>query len=291
MKRIVISKNCHICNKHIKYISRHLKYNHKNYNIKQYYDEFIKKDTDGICPKCGKNIPFDNRDVKYHKFCSKKCSTDNAKYVYYHDNKYQKTRNEAYKKVSKKFKKFLKSDVGKAYIKKLSLSRMGKDNPVYRQSVETRKKTAEKMSIIMKEKILNGTFTPYITNSWANSKCRLPYNKKFYRSSWEIVFQILNPKCLFENLRIPYISTDNKQHIYIVDFINNDTREIFEIKPKCKLNVENNIRKQAALIKWCKLNNYNCNIITDDWFKINAKFVDYSKLDPKIKRNMRQFLK
>lgn len=86
----------------------------------------------------------------------------------------------------------------------------------------------------IKELIASGKFTPCITNSWANSKCKLLHvnnYEKFYRSSWDAAFQILNPDFEYEKLRIKYIGEDNKEHNYIVDFINDDKKILVEIKP------------------------------------------------------------
>lgn len=43
------------------------------YTTKQYYDEFLKTENDGICLNCGRETKFSK--MKYYKFCDTKCST------------------------------------------------------------------------------------------------------------------------------------------------------------------------------------------------------------------------
>jgi len=151
----------------------------------------------------------------------------------------------------------------------------------------------KKQSLLMKEKIKNGEFTPCITNSWANSKCRLKIEgfNKFYRSSWDAAFQILNPDCEYETLRIQYISPkDNQKHNYIVDFIDRENKIIYEIKPESNKDNEIVKAKENAAKIWCEENNYKFKFISNDWFKENANKIIYEKYDDKIKKGMKQFL-
>lgn len=41
--RIVKEKSCKICCSNVKYLNRHLKLQHSNFDEKQYYDTFLKK--------------------------------------------------------------------------------------------------------------------------------------------------------------------------------------------------------------------------------------------------------
>lgn len=278
-------KKCLICGENVKYLARHLKYNHPNYNIKKYYDDFIKGPHEGICLLCGKETKFNYNDYAkgYRKYCSKKCS-----------NLINRPRgplsNKTKEKISNKRKIYLNTPRGIEFIKNLSESRKGINNPVHKQTKETRDKMALNNSIKMKEKILKGEFTPNITNSWANSKCRLKLADNIYvRSSWEAVFYILNPNCLYEKIRIEYLYKD-KRYIYITDFVDIDNKIIYEIKPNSEKNNGKYKEKIKALKKWCSLNNFNYKIISNDWFKENAKKVHYEKYDPKIKKGMKQFL-
>ena len=51
-----------------------------------------------------------------------------------------------------------------------------------------------KQSKTMKSKIKNGDFTPQITNSWTHHNNKFVYNHINFRSSWELLFYLLNYK-------------------------------------------------------------------------------------------------
>jgi hypothetical protein len=154
-------------------------------------------------------------------------------------------------------------------------------------------RTFKKQSKTMKEKIAKGEFTPCVTNSWANSRCKLEidgFNKK-YRSSWDAAFQILNPNCEYEKIRIPYISPeDNDWHNYITDFVDEDNKIIYEIKPDKLQETEVNKAKAKYAVKWTKENNYQYIIISNKWFKENSYKINFDKYDEKIFKGMKQFL-
>ena len=63
---------CEICGIAVKYIRRHILRNHKDLDYKDYYDKFIKSDSDGICVICGKATPWCKSE--YRKTCSYECS-------------------------------------------------------------------------------------------------------------------------------------------------------------------------------------------------------------------------
>ena len=68
---------CKICNKlftSAASFSSHIKNYHKPLNIKQYYDLYLKKENEGICPVCGKPTKFECSTTGYKKYCSNKCS-------------------------------------------------------------------------------------------------------------------------------------------------------------------------------------------------------------------------
>ena len=52
----------------------HIKYYHKNETtIKDYYDQYIRKNGEGICSECGKATKFIRFSFGYNRFCSYKC--------------------------------------------------------------------------------------------------------------------------------------------------------------------------------------------------------------------------
>lgn len=71
------NKICWICGfiakKHLK---THIHYKHK-ISKKDYYDKFYKHNGEGVCLQCGKPTNFVDSN-HYLKFCSTKCSTNNA---------------------------------------------------------------------------------------------------------------------------------------------------------------------------------------------------------------------
>jgi hypothetical protein len=186
------------------------------------------------------------------------------------------------------FNKFLKTQKGKKYLKKLSKSRLGKNNPYFNQSEETKKQTKEKLSTILKNKIKNGDFTPQITNSWCHS--RIEIHKIPFRSCWEAAFYILNPNLQYEKIRIPYIDEKGNEKIYITDFVNYIDKKIYEIKPKSVKNTLKNILKEKAAIEWCNNNGYEYICISDEFFVENAHKINYNLYESKLKKSMKQFL-
>ena len=63
---------CNICNKEFKSISRHIKLH--NITAKEYYDRYIKKIDEGICPVCEKETPFLSFSKGYQTHCCAKCA-------------------------------------------------------------------------------------------------------------------------------------------------------------------------------------------------------------------------
>src|SRR5574344_2303251 len=61
---------CKICGKDVD-IRTHSKV-HK-LTSKEYYDEYIKKENEGICPICGKETKFLGILQGYRQYCSNKC--------------------------------------------------------------------------------------------------------------------------------------------------------------------------------------------------------------------------
>ena len=67
---------CAICKLQVssKGISRHLKFTH-NMTNKEYYDKYLKKPNEGICPMCGKETNYYNLIRGYNTHCSVTCSS------------------------------------------------------------------------------------------------------------------------------------------------------------------------------------------------------------------------
>ena len=66
---------CQICNKEyptLSHLSRHI--NIHDSNKKQYYDKYLKKEKEGICPECGRVTDYTNKWQNAYKiYCSEDC--------------------------------------------------------------------------------------------------------------------------------------------------------------------------------------------------------------------------
>lgn len=143
---------------------------------------------------------------------------------------------------------------------------IGCKNSFHNISDESRKNMGSKISKKIRKRILDGEFTPNITNSWSNSKISVNINGelKFVRSSWEAYFYILNKDLSYELIRIPYLDEKtNKVRSYITDFCDFNNKIIYEIKPKTR--VKDNFLKIKEAKKWCEINSYSYVIITQEW--------------------------
>lgn len=66
-------KYCFLCYKGISSLRTHLKNNHKDYTVKEYYDKFLKTEEDGVCLNCKKVTPFNEYKLKYNTYCCNYC--------------------------------------------------------------------------------------------------------------------------------------------------------------------------------------------------------------------------
>lgn len=172
----------------------------------------------------------------------------------------------------------------------------GDNNCYHRLSSEKKKISHEKISIKLRQRIADGTFTPHVTNSWAKSRCIINIIQNGVqkiikcRSSWDAYFQLKNPNFLYEKIRIPYVN-NHKICSYIVDFVDILNKKIYEIKPfSIEKTSVNSLKFQAAL-SWAKNNNYEFIIINEKWFIEN--YDDRSLIgqpdEKKLKRLLKQF--
>ena len=124
----------------------------------------------------------------------------------------------------------------------------------------------DKQSKLLKEKILNGKFTPKQNNrrTWK----RIEFDNIKFRQSWELKFykyqKSIGNTVLYEKLRIPYIF-NNENHIYITDFIDYENKIVYEIKPQQVVD-EKTLQKEGTLIKWCNDNGYTYIFANEDYF-------------------------
>lgn len=134
----------------------------------------------------------------------------------------------------------------------------------FRKSISEESK--RKQSETMKRKIANGEFTPKSNNR--QTKQRLYEDNIAFRSSREhkayLYFKENSIAIKFEKLRIQYFYEGHKRN-YIVDFVDEQNRVAYEVKPDCMYK-EKELVKEQALINWCKENDYRYERINEEWF-------------------------
>lgn len=131
------------------------------------------------------------------------------------------------------------------------------------------KKTPEqraKQSEQVKQRILNGEFTPKTTNRLNHS--RIKYDGHSFRSSWELAFykdmKAKGVNIEYETLRVAY-KFNGKNHVYITDFVDCDKKIVYEVKPKRLVEDPKTMAKEQAAIEWCKENGYTFEYIHEDY--------------------------
>lgn len=139
---------------------------------------------------------------------------------------------------------------------KISKSNAGEKNGMFGKTMSLTEK--EHRSNLMKEKILSGKFTPNSNNR--NTHWDSYYKNKKYRSSWEALYQYFDNDAEYETLRIQYYF-ENKQYVYIIDFINHKTKTLIEVKPKELLSNKKTQAKIIAARQWCEDNGYRFVIV------------------------------
>lgn len=233
----------------------HVAFIKKKYNILDksmpnivfdYYNPMIKNE----CSVCGKITKFSSTTGAYKKFCSTACGSKASKVRPKQSIAMLKLINDPIKGIEYKNKLkvaskiFLDSTAGEEY--------------------------KQKASVRLTNKIINGEWTPNITNTWTHWDVNID-GKKF-RSSFEGIFYLYNKLIdnivFYEKLRIPYYDTQlKKNRIYIVDFIDYKNKTAFEIKPSSLVDDTNTKDKLSALYKWCSDNDYTFKIITENEIK------------------------
>jgi hypothetical protein len=166
---------------------------------------------------------------------------------------------------------------------KFSETRLGDGNPCYGKKYSEEEKKLK--SDQMKEKILNGKFTPKSNNR--NTHWESSFLDKKYRSSWEAWYQYLSPTSEFENLRIQY-SINNITKIYIVDFIDRTNKIVAEVKPVEMTKDKIFKAKWNALTHWANVHGYETKLITAAWLKENTITIDYSLFDIKTSNKIKK---
>lgn len=166
---------------------------------------------------------------------------------------------------------------------KISKSNSGEKNGMFGQKMSSEEKIRK--SLLMKEKILSGKFTPNSNNR--NTHWDSFYQGKKFRSSWEALYQCLDPDADYESIRIEY-SFNSKNYIYIVDFVNHTTKKLVEIKPKELLDDKKTQAKISAAKQWCEQNNYEFILADKNYLLSYSIPVNLNDFDIKTQSKIRK---
>lgn len=162
---------CLICGEQTDYVidnfyQCHVKINHPELkSTKDYYDECIRKDGEGICPVCGKETEFKSYYRGYRKYCSLKCSKALDEYR----EKFSETKKKQYEdpilgeKIRKKYKEtcllrfgvdsYVKTEEYKNRIIETNLNKYGVECTLYLDHVkEARNRALEENKEEINEK-------------------------------------------------------------------------------------------------------------------------------------------
>lgn len=165
---------------------------------------------------------------------------------------------------------------------KISNANRGEKNGMFGKKHSEEEK--QRRSKIMKDRILSGDFTPNSNNR--NTHWDSFYRNKKYRSSWEAMYQYFDNEAEYETLRIPY-KFDNKDHIYIIDFVNHKTKTAIEVKPQELVNDKKTQAKFSAAKEWCSDNEYTFLLVNKDYFISHLIPADLTEFDIKTQKKIR----
>ena len=162
-------------------------------------------------------------------------------------------------------------------------AKFGEKNGMYGVKMSDRDKQIR--SDIMKTKILSGEFTPNSNNR--NTHWDSEYDGKKYRSSWEALYQAINPLAEYEKLRIEYkIGASSK--IYIVDFIDRGSRQVIEVKPRELCSGPVYESKMTALRAWATTNDFTVIVADKEWLLAQTCNIDYTLFDEKTAKKVKE---
>jgi hypothetical protein len=158
--------------------------------------------------------------------------------------------------------------------KKISKKNSGSGNGMFGYKYSDEEKIAR--SALMREKIRSGEFTPKLNNR--NTHWESELDGTAYRSSWEALYQYINPNANYEELRIPY-HHDGESKIYIVDFIDHVNKQVIEVKPRELCFGEKFACKMNALTEWANTNAYTVLVVDKGWLLSHPPTLDYTRFD------------
>lgn len=261
----------------------HITQTHK-LSSKEYYDKFFKKESEGICPVCGKETQFIKFSQGYRKTCSYSCaSLNNAevrKQVRHnnYDGKYfsKEAREKLNKIASETFERRNKQNIEKLKTEykipnEIEITNISQIKEIKEKKEQTSiEKYGVKNSFLIKdENGIEKRIKTYLKLYGYDhpTMVKYKYNELYFDSSWELAYYIWlkdhNVKFEYHPQPIPYYwSGDKKTHNYYPDFKLNN-KDYVEIKrPDLYENMKNTIGSKENA-KFNKMIGLNVKIYTD----------------------------
>ena len=166
---------------------------------------------------------------------------------------------------------------------KISKANSGKNNGMFGTTMSDADKRMRSKK--MKELILQGKFTPNSNNR--NTHWNASLDGRKYRSSWEALYQFINPSAEYEALRIEYF-IDATTKIYIVDFVDHINKIVVEVKPRELCTGLKFESKMSALTNWANITGYSILIVDAQWLILQLRNVeDYTRFDNNTARKLK----
>lgn len=165
--------------------------------------------------------------------------------------------------------------------KRISQKNSGNRNGMYGK-VHTDEEKSNR-SRIMKNLILAGQFRPNSSNRF--NRWDATFDDKKYRSSWEALYHYHNQQAKYEQLRLLYI-LDNKEYVYIVDFIDHINQLVIEVKPSNLYKGPKWEAKYTVLSNWAKQHDYQILLVDQQWLTSNIICPDLTRVDSNTARKI-----
>lgn len=149
-------------------------------------------------------------------------------------------------------------------LQRIANERSGTGNPMWGSTISEENRTIKSQQV--RDRILNGSWTPHQHNSRTHWQCVVNGHK--YRSSWEALFHMLNPEFEYEQTRIQY-QFEDRSYVYIIDFTDNVSKRLIEIRPTERSTDAKTIAKIEAATKWAVQHGYTFELISQQYFITN----------------------
>jgi len=281
----------HLVN-NFKGLATHIQFKH---NKKNYYDNYMKKDGDGLCKVCGNETKFTILRRGYEKFCSKECEEiDYSKRM--KENNPMKLESAKQNQRKTNLKKYgvtqntkrpeIKEQIKQTNLKKYGVENVSQNKEIKERAKKNREETCMKeygvksyfavkevqekikQTFLDKYGVENPFQVPHIFEQIQKTgKCAKPFKNLYYRGSYELDFleNFYDKIEIKQGLTFKYIF-ENKNKIYHSDFYIPKLNLIIEVKNSYLAKKDKNIiqlKKEAV-----KALGYNFLMITNK---------DYSK--------------